>query len=150
MRRIVRAPSAAGPWGGAAGPPTRLHVSRTRSFARPLYEELSAPMRVRLHQRGGRGLLEETPRRRSRASFLGELAHHFSYQAARGRGRAEKANQLRHRGRPSAPSHALAYEEGGRTTTSARSRRSTSSCRATTRATARLLLGLGEATHACR
>ncbi|HEY2387509.1 MAG TPA: hypothetical protein VGK30_11145, partial [Candidatus Binatia bacterium] len=52
-----------------------------------LYEELTAPMRLRLHQRAGE-VVEET-HAADPAPVLAELAHHF-YQAAAG-GQAEKA-----------------------------------------------------------
>ena len=101
--RIVAPVAAARGAGGRA--PTRYTFAHAL-IRETLYEELSAPMRVRLHQRAGE-VLEET-HAVDRGSFLGELAHHF-YQAAAG-GQAEKAISYATAAAERA-SHALAYEE---------------------------------------
>ncbi len=71
-----------------------------------LYEELTAPVRVRLHQRAGEVL--ERVHAADPGPYLAELAHHF-YQAAVG-GQAEKAIDYAAQAAERA-SRSLAYEE---------------------------------------
>ena len=91
---------------GAGGRAATRYAFAHALIRETLYEELTAPMRLRLHQRAGE--VVEEAHAPDRAPVLAELAHHF-YQAAAG-GQAEKAITYAVAAAERA-SAALAYEE---------------------------------------
>lgn len=91
--------------GAAAAAPTRYAFAHAL-IRETLYEELTLPVRVRLHRRAGE--VVERLRATERGTYAAELAHHF-YQAAPG-GDAEKAIAYALRAAEGAL-ESLAYEE---------------------------------------